>query len=237
MKDDLSILLFILIAMVGCKKSQNATNSKIVTCNATQSSGIAYNGSTMPDLNAMPGDTINFQSVVLVSGPGGYYNTQPNDLTGCAILWNFGDGNTSTALSPNHVYGSSGTYTVHLTLNDDSTNIISSSIYIGPVPIYTQAIVGTWRWKRFHVVTSGVTAISDTTISDTTFTVNIVNEDTISIGSIYLQYVPGFSKGGSYQYSGVGGDPICAVIFNHITNKIQYIVDYGWWMTDTFESI
>lgn len=239
MKGNLYILLFALIAMFGCKKSQNVTTSQNVTCNTAQSFHIAYNGSTLPDENAMLGDTINFQADVLVSVKNGYnYDYQPDALAGCAILWDFGDGSTSTALSPNHVYDSSRTYTVHLILNHDSTNIISSSIYIGPIPIYTQLITGTRQWKRTRVVTDGPTNVSTTTISDTTFTVNMVNEKTISIDSVYLQYIPMLSTVGSYHYWGLGGgNPMHTLVFNHITNKIQYVIDYGWWMTDTFESI
>ena len=35
---------------------------------------------------------------------------------GSTYLWDFGDGNSSTAVSPSHVYGSAGTYTVKLTV-------------------------------------------------------------------------------------------------------------------------
>ena len=33
-------------------------------------------------------------------------------------LWNFGDGTTSTEVSPTHVYGEKGAYTVELTVKD-----------------------------------------------------------------------------------------------------------------------
>lgn len=219
--------------MFGCKKSQN------VTCNVAQSFQIAYNGDTQPpQVNAMPGDSINFQADVLIPGKYVNYEYQPNALAGCAVFWDFGDGSTSTALSPNHVYDSSQTYTVHLILNHDSANIISSSIYIGPLPIYTQLIAGTRQWQRTRVVTNGPTAVSTTTISDTTFTVNMVNEKTISIASEYLQYMPMYSTVDSYRYFGLsGGDPMYRLTFNHTTNKIQYVIVYGWWMTDTFDNI
>lgn len=42
-----------------------------------------------------------------------FTNTSPTGLT--TQTWDFGDGNTSTAKNPSHVYGSAGTYTVKLT--------------------------------------------------------------------------------------------------------------------------
>ena len=35
-----------------------------------------------------------------------------------SYLWNFGDGTTSTEVSPTHVYGEKGAYTVELTVKD-----------------------------------------------------------------------------------------------------------------------
>ncbi|MEL7340340.1 MAG: PKD domain-containing protein, partial [Bacteroidota bacterium] len=37
---------------------------------------------------------------------------------GLSYLWDFGDGNTSTASNPSHIYGLAGTYTVSLTITD-----------------------------------------------------------------------------------------------------------------------
>jgi hypothetical protein len=237
-KNNLSLLLLLLTALLGCKKSHNVTHN--VTCNTAQSFKIVFDSSALPVMYAIPGDTVNFQLDLLVPGPGShvYYNYQPNALAGCTILWNFGDGSTSTTLSPNHVYDSSGSYEVHLILNNDSTNTMSSSIYIGPVPVYTQLIAGPRQWKHTRVVTDGPTNIKDTTISDTTFAVNMVNTRTISIGPILLVYMAGASTPDKFIYwSSGGGSQSCTLIFSHSTNKIQFEVEYGWWMTDTFENI
>ena len=46
-------------------------------------------------------------------------------------LWDFGDGNTSTVISPNHVYSETGTYTVSLTaFNECGESILSEVIVI-----------------------------------------------------------------------------------------------------------
>ncbi|MCJ7555421.1 MAG: PKD domain-containing protein [Gammaproteobacteria bacterium] len=52
-----------------------------------------------------------------------------NDSDGDALTytWNFGDGGSSNILSPTHNYGSAGTYTVSLTVNDGKVNSAAST--------------------------------------------------------------------------------------------------------------
>lgn len=47
-------------------------------------------------------------------------STDPDSGTTLTYLWNFGDGQTSTLMSPAHTYARSGTYTVTLSVNDGS---------------------------------------------------------------------------------------------------------------------
>jgi gliding motility-associated-like protein len=60
-------------------------------------------------------------------------------LAGQQFFWNFGDGTTSTASSPTHVYPSVGTYRVSLVAIDSGTcNIIDSTfklITVNPLPV------------------------------------------------------------------------------------------------------
>jgi gliding motility-associated-like protein len=52
-------------------------------------------------------------------------------LGGSSFLWNFGDGTTSTASNPTHLYTSPGTYRVTLVAIDSSTcNLIDSSSFV-----------------------------------------------------------------------------------------------------------
>lgn len=53
------------------------------------------------------------------------------------LLWNFGDGDLSTALSPNHLYTTVDTFTVTLTVTDPGTGCITtidSIIIVNPLP-------------------------------------------------------------------------------------------------------
>lgn len=53
-------------------------------------------------------------------------------------LWTFGDGGTSTIINPAHIYASSGSYTVSLTVSDTINNCsstVSKSVSVDPIPI------------------------------------------------------------------------------------------------------
>jgi PKD repeat protein len=60
-----------------------------------------------------------------------------------SYLWNFGDGNTSTAVAPSHMYSASGVYPVTLTITDGAnttqtshTNASTSSVTVCNVNFY-----------------------------------------------------------------------------------------------------
>lgn len=54
-------------------------------------------------------------TTVCIPNPAVFSN---NSANGNSFLWDFGDGNTSTAVNPSHLYGSAGTYTVTLVVTD-----------------------------------------------------------------------------------------------------------------------
>ncbi len=83
----------------------------------------------------------------------GYTTTFSNTTTGTGntYLWNFGDGNTSTEVSPVHLYTQPGNYTVTLTVNNIcGTNIISKTVTILAIP----------KASFSSDVTSGCTALT-----------------------------------------------------------------------------
>jgi hypothetical protein len=49
---------------------------------------------------------------------------QSSAPAGSSVLWSFGDGDTSTAFTPKHVYLKSGLFKVTLTVNDDPQAIV-----------------------------------------------------------------------------------------------------------------
>ncbi len=52
-------------------------------------------------------------------------------IGGTSFAWDFGDGSTSTAVNPSHVYPNAGTYTVKLIANDTSTcNKVDSTTFV-----------------------------------------------------------------------------------------------------------
>ena len=55
-----------------------------------------------------------------------------SDGTVAGWAWSFGDGGTSTVQNPSHIYASSGTYSVTLTVtdNDGATNSTSQSVTV-----------------------------------------------------------------------------------------------------------
>jgi PKD repeat protein len=86
-----------------------------------------------------------------------------NDADGtiAARLWNFGDGTTSTAASPVKTYASAGTYSVALSVTDNSgaTNTVTKSISVGPPANIPPS-------ANFSFMTNGLTAFFTDSSSD-----------------------------------------------------------------------
>ena len=57
-----------------------------------------------------------------------------------SVSWNFGDGTTSTAITPNHTYTNAGNYTVSVNINGSST-ASTRNIIINPQPTLSSSIV------------------------------------------------------------------------------------------------
>lgn len=65
-------------------------------------------------------------------------------------LWQFGDGTTSTVMSPAHTYAANGTYVVSLTMTDSNlqcTDTFRDTIYVGPATNNCQA---SFIYQVFH---------------------------------------------------------------------------------------
>ena len=88
--------------------------------------------------------------------------TNTTVVTGCAsYLWAFGDGTTSTAISPTHAYTAPGDYTVVLT----ATNNAGSSVATDTVTLYAAAFTSNSPHQPGHT-----TVFANTTVSSGTTT-------------------------------------------------------------------
>jgi hypothetical protein len=59
-----------------------------------------------------------------------FENTSNGEFT--SVLWDFGDGNTSTLASPTHTYARPGTYTVRLTLGGpEGSDVLTQTVTVG----------------------------------------------------------------------------------------------------------
>lgn len=87
-----------------------------------------------------------------------------SDGTIASRSWNFGDGATSTATNPSHIYDQPGTYTVSLTVTDNggATNSTSQSVTVTGISAYEWEVARA-SWKE-AVIQIRSTANVDTRI-------------------------------------------------------------------------
>jgi gliding motility-associated-like protein len=103
------------------------------------SCGITIKDSVIVLLNPQP--TLVFSSDTINSCAPGIINFTDNSIAGntadpiTSWNWNFGDGTVSTSENPSHIYNSSGTFTVNLTVTTDAGCTSNSSL--NPIIIHT----------------------------------------------------------------------------------------------------
>ncbi len=115
---------------------------------------LTYNGTFTPPQNNPPSAGYTFD----INGLSVQFTDASSDPDGNSTLtkwnWNFGDGNTSTAQNPSHTYESGDTYTVTLTVEDNTgaTDSESKSIVVSASTgneIILTASLGKVRGIRF----------------------------------------------------------------------------------------
>ncbi len=154
MKTRLNLLLFGVIAtslLVGI------TGCKKDTPAGTQFT-FSYTG------NPCRGDTLYFKS------------TAP---TGSSFLWNFGDGSTSTAAAPYHIYSDSGMQNVTLIVNNNYATQVKKPVNIFVDPLYTDSLcqINTW----FYSVVKFGNGYQDSLVSDYAYVMPIAYVNAVSI--------------------------------------------------------
>ena len=108
-----------------------------VTLTGTDSSGCVVIATAVGLINTTKPD-VKFTCDTLVC-PGTKVSFTNQSTNATSFLWNFGDGDTSTAVNPQHIYAGYGRYTVSLTAWDslgcDSTLVMPSLIHSDSVQI------------------------------------------------------------------------------------------------------
>lgn len=127
-----------------------------------------------------------------------FTNTSVNATS---YLWDFGDGVTSIAASPNHMYATAGTYTVKLIADNGAyTDSVTSVITVNaalPTPVITfsggvlstAAGASSYQWYRNGTIISGATAATYTPTLDGTYKV-IAYNGACSATSANFSYFP-----------------------------------------------
>ena len=94
------------------------------------------------------------------------FTDQSYDPDGTIVswLWDFGDGNTSTAQNPVHTYASDGTYSVALTVTDDkdATDSVTKDVSVGSVYMYVYDIAMSIKRAGKNYSATAVITIFDT---------------------------------------------------------------------------
>jgi PKD repeat protein/spore coat protein CotH len=121
--------------------SLSADNSDPANWTATSTVGGTPgmpNTGTVPPITPTAKFTSSSSGLTLTANGSG--SSAPGD-TIASYAWTFGDGETGTGVSPNHVYASAGTYTVGLTVTDTTggINTVSQSVLVGATSIAQDA--------------------------------------------------------------------------------------------------
>lgn len=149
--------------------------------------------------------------------------------------WDMGDGTTSAAPAPCHVYTAPGTYAVKLMLNNDKELTAYKSVTILDTPRFAAMAAGLHNW-RYYLGRSFSGGFRDTLYTaDTTFAINYIDPVTITVGGdtiVYSQTTPAVdtvlyfykttpngtghntSKLLRYVHGSASGDSITYEIFN-----------------------
>ena len=132
-------------------------------CNDTMNVSVVVNPPPVPAFTAFPISSCSLPDSVSFSN---------NSIAGSTYTWSFGDGITSTATAPSHIYTTAGTYSVKLiatsvcgtdsltyanlvVVNPPSTPVAASPITISCGGIATLTATGTDTLKWFGLPTGG----------------------------------------------------------------------------------
>jgi PKD repeat protein len=152
------LLIAALTVVTSCKKDRATTPTTINSTDTTQSPDSA--------INAM-GIRINYTGTAIVNSDMHF----TSNVTGPAMLWNFGDGTTSTDINPTHRFVKSGNLKVTVTIGQATSAPKEINIGVGLKDKIEQ--VRLWGRSQYEY-----SAFEDTTyyFSDTSFALQMKSE-------------------------------------------------------------
>lgn len=209
----------------GAKPSHSYANSGNfnVKLTVTDTAG-ATNSSTVP-VEVVP---------LPVSNPGGPYTGKVNmavTFNGSASTvppgqtpgysWNFGDNSTGTGVMPTHAYSTTGTFTVTLSVKDDTggvgTNSTTATISAGPAPDPQIA-------KTFLAVSPGHPGFAYTAgpSSDggNLISANIVDESDAALSPIEVMDLASLRHSSGFDLRGIALDPLSRFLFVYSNDSV-----------------
>lgn len=120
----------------------------------------------------------------------GYKTCFKATTTGAAaFLWEFGDGTRSSQPEPCHVYSTSGTFTVRLTLNNDASVSMMKSVLINSAPAAMEMTGGALNWHLWvHNERSSGSSTASINKPDTVLSVSFPDAVTAVVEGKVLTY-------------------------------------------------
>jgi PKD repeat protein len=143
-------------------------------------------------------------------------------------MWNFGDGTTSSAISPNHSYTNSGTFSVGLTIfnvHGTATLVASNLITVSPPPVpYPQAVTnaGPIAYWRLNETNGATVAVDFLGFHNGTISANV----TPGVSGPQSPLFPGFETNNTaIRFNCVSGSYLTMPALNLNTNTVTIT---GW---------
>ncbi|MBL7914833.1 MAG: PKD domain-containing protein [Bacteroidia bacterium] len=198
------------------------------------------------DADACQGDTLNFT----LNPPSAFVSAS----------WNFGDGNTSTAFQPSHIYNTSGSFTVTATLTDTAgcvNNYTLSPVLISnPVPSFTvnQNTTGcspfvvpftntstgatSYFWNFGNTNTSVATNPSNTYINPGTFSVTLQATGNGCTRTVTVpNYITVNLAVANFTFTPASGClPVNVSFTDQSTSPVSWLWDFGDGTTSTLQN-
>ena len=151
-----------------------------VTLGVTDINGCS--ATTTHSIQVMTGPQADFNALAVCEGNAtAFYNTSVG--TSLTNQWNFGDFNSSTAVSPQHLYGNDGTYIAKLVVTDASgcTDTIMHSVVVKPLPVIPVSSVSTCGDTYVLNAQNSGSTYYWTPVNETTQSITVVNDGTYSV--------------------------------------------------------